>query len=187
MGKNFGPLNPAKSGMVQIAQVIASGSPTTIVFGAIPNIYSGLTLEYIARSNTAGLIDSLLISFNSDAGSNYYAQKLFATNTSVGASSFAALGGPPTIGQIAGATALAGIGGSGVVEIPGYAQTSFFKTLLSRSVGGNAATTTGAGFLIMDNFGIAWNSLAAIASISLSLSSGPTFTNGSIFTLYGKQ
>lgn len=66
------------------------------------------------------------------------------------------------------------------IIIPNYAQTTFFKAVISTSFGMFTVTPTVATYVL----GFVWLSTAAITTLTFT-AGGTAFVNGSTFTLYG--
>ena len=70
---------------------------------------------------------------------------------------------------------------SGIVEIVGYASTTWHKRILAR-FGNDDATTNG----LTSFHNARWKSTAAINQLTFA-TEGTAFKDGSIFTLYGRK
>ena len=165
---------------VLIEEYIGNGTTGTHTFSSIPGTYRALKLVWQARSSVSALTEALSLRFNADTGSNYDRQVLQAGATSVqGTETFAA--SSAGIGPITGATAPTNQTGSGRIEIPNYAGTTFFK----RGTGvASVCFGTATGSMQVQENGIQWRSTAAISSLTAFLASG-NFVTGSKLQLYG--
>lgn len=151
-----------------IATYTASGSISTYTFSSIPATYTDLIL---VKSGAISGGDNTFMRFNGDTGSNY-------STTIIQGSGSAASSGRSTN------STSAGVGYTGdaneimqIIQIMNYANTTTYKTAISRS---NSSTTNGyvqAGVEL-------WRSTAAINSVTL-FQGSTNFNTGTTFTLYG--
>jgi hypothetical protein len=160
---------------------VGSGGSATITFSGIATTWSHLQLRYTARSNASGGTSSLVIRFNSDNASNYYAyHEIYAD----GSTATAYAGGAATsiqIDQTTAAAKAASIFGVGIIDILNYQSTTNNKT--ARFLDGWDANGTGAVV-----FGSAlWkpSTVAAISRIDITESAASTWSQYSSFALYG--
>jgi hypothetical protein len=144
-----------------------NGSASTITFSSIPSAYTDLVLVTNILT-TANANQSIRI--NGDTGSNYSTTSLYGT----GASAFS--------GRTSNNTALtfqseafstSTVSLLSVLHFMNYANTSTYKTIISRTSQANRAAEANVNL---------WRSTSAITSISIQ---GATFTSDAVFTLYG--
>lgn len=135
--------------------------------------YTDLVLVAQVQSDAAGFAN-FNMRFNSDTGANYSRVYIYGNGTTAGTGKSAAstdtsitLGTMPTTSQ--------GYWDISKVNIQNYANSTTYKTVLTRSDLLNDAAYAGASL---------WRNTAAITSITLFSSSGNIAT-GSTFTLYG--
>ena len=152
-----------------IASATVGTATTTVTFSSIPSTYTDLVLIVSADVTSAG--QNLLLTFNSDTGSNYSRTFLYGN----GSSAVSARSTSQT------AIPLSEFGGSGsgsynIINIMNYANTTTNKTVLQR--GGYASNITAA------TAGL-WRSTAAITSLSCVPTGSTTWVAGSTFNLYG--
>ena len=155
---------------------ISGSSTTAVTFSVIPGTYNALKIvEYGA--STSGTTVHILGTFNGDTGSNYATNGSFQNDTSGPGSAGAASQSSCVLGVLASTGA-----NSGVVLIPGYADTSFDKsaTLQSTSL---ASLSSTANNQYLD-YGCGWASTSAITSITLTIGSGDYAANTK-FMIYG--
>ena len=166
--------------------LIATSSPTgtgTVTFNSIPGTYTHLIVEYLVRSTRAAQTDDpMTIKFNNDGTAGNYRkmqQQAYATSTNdaSGADSNDAPANPPAANSPAGGAA------TGVLRIPFYALTAFNKMALGQDV--SRRDTSSVNLLVVD-YGLEWESTAAITRIDYVLANG-NFETGSIFNLYGEM
>ncbi len=170
------------AGRVKLAQIVTSGSQATVDFTSISGSYSALSIEWIAQNAGGGSSDVVMyLKVNNDGTSGNYTSGGFSgiLNGSAFNTNFAALtqGGPIATLSQSGTTASAS---GGEIIIPGYAQTTFHKRLVSRY--GEDTTTAG---VLTASASFRWKSTSAIKQLTFGVSDGTNFSNGSIFTLYG--
>jgi len=163
--------------LTKIAEVITSGSQTTVTFSSIPSTYTHLKIIYQCKDTTTGtsaLAGRLKI--NSDATAANYVGIIYNYNSATGTLSGNTNGADifECPGQAASANNVAG----GELVIPNYKNTSFFKTVSAQ----NYIYIAGSSVLSLRGF--AWASTAAITDLVFQ-GTGTAFQNNSVFTLYG--
>lgn len=173
------------SAWVQITSqtLLATANPSTspVTFSSIPAGFGSLMLIGFGRSQKAGTTsDPITMQFNSDTGANYETQFQFTTGTSVTASQLTG----QTSGDVAELTpagAIANYSASFSLLIPGYANTTFYKSWQSRyMMHANGAVV---GNINNNMLTGAWASTAAINRIDLL--TGSSWVAGSQVRLYG--
>lgn len=168
------------TGITQICQMVASSS-TTLTCSSIPNTYSALMVVYVGRTTAAVSSAELHMQVNTDSTSGNYD----ASNYIVGGASSAASGTVAAssagafIDNFPGTSATANYPSVGVLYIPYYASTTFFKTFSAEEEYALTGTTN----LKLQVSG-AWKSTAAITRLDFALSSG-NFVDNSKITVYG--
>jgi len=177
LGMNAGATAPEwqNGGM----ELISSQGPLTgtssASFSSIPGTFKNLRLLGLIRGTT---INSVLLTFNGDATNSYnYETFTVDDNTPFGAKSIAAPG--IVVATIRTTTASNSV--TFDVNIPGYLNTSLYKSLTSIS----SASGSGASKHFMDTYSGMWLNLAAITSIQITLAGG-LFDNCDI-VLYGMR
>lgn len=168
---------PAGPTYTDIASITLGSSATDITFSSIPSTYTDLVLVTATFGSRAANADSLAVRFNGDTGSNYsYTYMIGDAN---GAASGRASSqtniwfGNFSSNSVANPSPI-------IIQIQNYANTTTFKTALSRqnAIAGGGYTNVGA------NVGL-WRSTAAINSITVRSETGSNFSSGSTFNLYG--
>lgn len=152
-----------------IATTTVSGTSTvTITFSSIPSTFTDLVLvaQYKAVGN-----NYLMCRFNGDTGSNYSRVELRGDGSSATSQKFS----NEAYAYITSIYAPPGDLGTFILNLNDYADTTIFKTIISR--GNNTATGTGLNVNL-------WRSTSAINTI-LVTPIGSGFDVGSTFTLYG--
>jgi len=147
-----------------IATTTLGSAQASYTFSSIPSTYTDLIVVFSGIGTTT---DFFSIRLNGDTGSNYSLTDLYGTGSS--ANSFrqtnqTKISRNECVNQ-----------SNAIIQINNYANTTTYKTTLSRS---NSASD--AAFAVVG----LWRSTAAINSITL-LHDGSTFAAGSTFTLYG--
>jgi hypothetical protein len=149
-----------------IASVTASGSSSNqLVMSSIPSTYTDLILV-IDGSLTASAVKT--IKFNADTAANYSCTVAYGTGSGSGASSRYSESYLDVVN--AGSNKF-----NTVVHINNYANTTTFKTYLSRHNSAAVSAEAVAGL---------WRSTAAINQINIYTSSN-AFSSGTTFTLFG--
>ena len=160
---------------------VGSGGISTITFSSIPSTFTHLQLRYIARSAQVGNASSLILRFNSDTGSNYWAyHEIFADGSTVNAynDSTATL---TQIDQIPAANKTASVFGAGVIDLLEYTSTSKQKTI--RFLDGWDAN--GSGSVVFGSSLYKPSTIAAISTITITDAYAQNFVQYSHFALYG--
>lgn len=177
------PTPPTPTGLVQIQQIITAASQATVDFTSIPATYSSIEIEWISRDTQGGTgVVGFDVKINNDGTAGNYTSvfRIGSQNAASFASNIAAaatgvqMGAHPQDGNTA------GMAGTGVLQIIGYANTTWHKRLMSR-LASDDATSNG----LTSTHNARWKSTAAITRVTFT-SGGTAFKNGSIFTLYGR-
>jgi hypothetical protein len=162
---------PAGNTFEAIATQTLGTAAATVTFSSIPSTYTDLVLISSPQNNAS---ESLYFKINGDTGSSYSTTVL----TGNGTTATSARQASNTTGILAGAPAIglsSTVYGTSIVHIMNYANTTTFKTALSRWALASAETNATVGL---------WRSTAAINSITFLVIAG-TFSVGSTFSLYG--
>lgn len=170
------------SGIVQIAQVITSGSQANVTFSSIPATYEDLIIVINGRCDKSGAsYDDFGMQINADTGNNYDSEGTESNNTSTTATANVAAAWI-NIGWLPGATAPANVSGCTEITIPNYRRTTFQKSLIGRCA---LNLSNAAGGLFVRHFGGWWRSTTAINSVKV-FPLASNFANNSVVTLYGR-
>lgn len=158
---------------------IAEKTPTntTAQWTSIPNTYTHLVIEYIARADkAASTTETMNLYFNGDTTvTNYYYTACYALD----ASAFGNEGDSPLVGVIPAVSSAANDAGVGSIWIPYYKATTFNKAALTTSTERRTASTQSARIT-----SIFWEATTAISQIDI-ITAGSNFIAGSTFRLYG--
>jgi len=166
----------SQSTYTPIATVSPSGSTSTISFSSIPATYTDLVLVVYGRTTAAVTTQNCTIRFNGDYSTSYSWTQLNGNGSS--ATSNRASSTQSVIGDINGSSTTSGIFCAININIFNYANTTTYKSYLSRS----ATDLNGSGTTI-ETVGL-WRNTGAITLIELFPSSG-NWVSGSMATLYG--
>jgi hypothetical protein len=158
---------PAGSTYSTIATTTLGSAASSYTFSSIPSTYTDLVLVS-NFSTTAGNTQNVYCTVNGDSSVLYSWTRIVGDGTS--ASSARASGGTYFIVSDTGTVQM-----NAITQFMNYANTSTFKTALSRSSASDFRTSTYADL---------YRSTNAISSITFTMSSG-NFSTGSTFTLYG--
>lgn len=172
-----GAMNEAGT-LVRIAEVVTTGSQSTISFSSIPALYRDLELRILARGTVAATFADVRIRANGDTGSNY--DWSLQTNNGTVGEAYAQTAAQ--VGIVTGANSPADAAGGSNIIIPNYRGTVFHKLMM-----GMVAVQTGASAtnLYHGHSMGRWKSTAAINALSVYFASG-NFVDGSVVTLYGR-
>lgn len=163
--------------MEPIATTLLASNQSSIAFSNIPQGYKHLQLRFLGRDDRASTLDTILMRFNSDSGSNYYTHYLMGNGASATASGFSGTG--IEVYRITGSSAGASMFGAGVLDVLDYSNVYKFKT--SRSLAG--ADMNGSGEVVFGS-GL-WMNTAAITSVTLTPTNGTNFVTNTRISLYG--
>lgn len=152
---------------IPIATATLGTAALSYTFSSIPSTYTDLVLIVQATSSS-----ELYIRFNSDSNTNYSTTEIWGPNGSVPYTQRESNMAQITIRDFS--TTLGN--DMGIFNIPNYANTTTYKTLLGKSNDGRYGR-------IYARVGL-WRSTSAINSVSIISSSG-NMSVGSTFTLYG--
>ena len=158
-----------------IATVNGTGSGTTLSFSSIPATYTDLRVVIQATSPASGQYISPAMRFNSDSASNYSYINMWGDTGTVGGfrTSNSTLF-PAGVGQIGVQNLYPCMS---VIDILGYAGSTFKPSLISASVATNTSSSA-------ERTASMWRSTSAITAISI-ISQGDPFSTSTIATLYG--
>lgn len=163
--------------------VVNSSAPTTIEFTSIPTTYKHLQVRWIGRITASTTDENLGMTVGNgtiDTGSNYSVHYLYGSG---GSNAVAGGTGSQTfsnLGRLTGATATANAFGTGIIDLPDYADTNKYKTF----TGFSGSTGNGTG-IIWQSSG-SWRSNSAINTIRFTQQYGSGgFAQYSQFELFG--
>ena len=163
-------------------QTVSSGSAVSVEFTSIPNTYTHLQIRGISRSANANQgLDDILLTFNSDSGSNYARHSIYGDGSVTGAAAsssttFINVGSGPRNNSTASTF------GACIIDILDYTSTNKNKTVRSLFGTDLYGTSTGNGQVRLAS-GV-WLNTNAITSIKLT-AENTGFTQHSSFALYG--
>lgn len=155
-----------------IATTTLSTSASNVTFSSIPSTYTDLVLvaNTIVASGTGAEFD---LRFNSDSGTNY-------SNTWVlgdGGTAQSGRGSNYTFADCGYLASNSGGVNTRIVNIQNYANSSTYKTVISRG-----SSVNGGQVISYVNL---WRSTSAINTVYIYSNAGLTYAAGSTFTLYG--
>jgi len=159
---------PAGNTYEAIATQTLGSGVTNLTFSSIPSTYTDLIL--VCNGNTAANANNYL-QFNGDSGSNYSATRLSGDGSA--ASSARSTSATQILLDGFGYWTT-GYNANKVIHIMNYANTTTYKTVLTRANNASIGTDAIVGL---------WRSTAAITSIRFN--SDSTLQTGSTFSLYG--
>jgi hypothetical protein len=158
-----------------IATTTLGSAASSVTFSSISGSYTDLILVCVARSATASISDTYLMTFNGLTTNIYSRTRLLGSGSAV---SSARRTSAPNIDfeGLAGNTSASGTFMMSNVQIQNYSNSTTYKTSIIRQDDANNYVVASVGL---------FSSTAAITSIGLATSSGANFQSGSTFTLYG--
>lgn len=156
-----------------ITSTTLGSAQTSVTFSSIPSTYTNLVL--VLSGNQASN-SSTNIQFNSDTGNNYSFTIVSGNGTSA-TSERVTNNSSINITNTGYMPSASSTFNTTIVHIHNYANTTTYKTILSRAGAAGTGTDTIVGL---------WRSTSAITDIKFRISNGSTNINtGSTFTLYG--
>ena len=167
--------------MRKIAEVAGANSSGVLEFSSIPATYRGLLVSFVGRTSNAAAQHVRLTFETSPTAGAYDHQYLDAAGAAASPAENIGAADYIQVSSVPGSGAAAGLVGSGIIEIPEYANTSILKTVVARGVG--ALDLSSSLIYLKSSVGV-WESTAAISRIRLILSAG-NWTTLSRATLYG--
>lgn len=165
------------SGLVKIEELTPTGTNAT--FSAL-GAFTHLKIVYKARGDVVATSALINLTFNGDTGNNYDGQRSSFTTATALSEQLAQAS--VIIGVAAGSTAPANYFASGEILIPHY-RGGGFKTAQSQA---NLLAAQSTGNVFSRLHSAFWRNVAAITSVTLTLSSG-NFVTDSTVTLYGMK
>lgn len=174
---------PATPALVRLAQVVTSGSQSTISFSTISGSYTNLKIVVIGRDTAASGDLQVRLKINGDGTSGNYtsSQYLLGNASSTGAGTEAASAAGSIIFNMGGTANNAAAMGSAEIIIPNYALTTFQKVVYSTTASYGSVSS---GYTACFQRMFVWKSTAAITDLLLT-AGGTAFVDGSVATLYG--
>ena len=164
-----------------IESKILGSAQTSITFSGLAtyaSTYKHLQIRIVARTDRASYVDSAMIQFNADTGTNYRAHYLIGNGTTV-TSTGDAQGDRIYAARITGNNGGTSVFGSGVCDIlDAYSST---KNTTTRSLTGYN-TSSGSEIYMFSGL---WLNTNSLTSIKLFPNVGTNFVIGSRFSLYG--
>jgi hypothetical protein len=169
------------SGCTVTSGVCVVGTPgTTITLSSIPGTYNHLRLYIVGQeSNSGGAF--IKLNLNGDSGSDYQYGYSYASSFS-GMTNFSSLSASNLLVCYFNDTSVAGAFSSSTIDLPFYAQTSFYKNMAGQSSLYNASAYSSSTF-----YNGTWQSTAAITSATLTVTGGYNFAVGTSISIYGIQ
>jgi hypothetical protein len=151
-----------------VATVTATSGGSILVMDSIPQTYTDLVL--VVNGNTTN-DDEFRLRFNNDSGSNYRVLFMYGSSSGVSSAEYAST----TFAQMGGIYSSGTRTGSNIINIFGYSNTNFNKTVVSTANSGN---------YIQFRTNV-WRSTSAITRIDVFIAGGGTFVDPTTLTLYG--
>lgn len=164
--------------LVPIGYTTVTNSTTSILtFSSIPQVYQDLRMVVSVRGSNNATTD--LLGFYTQASGTIYSTTHLVGNGSAVSSSREQNLYSAIRPYIAGATATSGIFSSVTIDILNYANTSTYKTFLSRTATDlNGSGNTELTVSLM-------SSTSAVTTVTIQPQLGSYLASGSTFTLYG--
>lgn len=182
LGVKWAAAAGGSSGALTLLHTITLGSAGTFDQASISGAYNDLFCVLIVRGARSNVADSPLMAFNADNGSNY----AYSTSLADGAAVTSSGSGNDTwirpVNTIPASTDTAGHFAHIVIEIPGYASTTWQKQVTCSGAGYLGGTSS---YYQASTAGV-WRSTAAITRIQLRCNFTANFVTGSQLRIYGR-
>lgn len=173
----------SSSGSGAITQLfsLVLAAPGTFSQAAIPQTANDLYIVGKLRTAAVATIAAGAITLNADGTANYD-QELFSAfaATASAAETFGA--NEISLGNIPGASAAAGMFANVEILIPGYASTTWQKTVSVRTMTRAGAATTNVLATVLAGH---WRNTAAVTQVTIAGSGGANLATGSTLRIYG--
>jgi len=163
----------------KIQSVTVTGSTqSSLSFTVIPGTYTDLVIQGQVRTNRAGEVtDQYTFELNSDTGSNYSSTTIYGNGSSANStrSSSATNTG---LYRCPAATASSGMFGPVYANFMNYSNSTTYKTIVGRCADHSSIFGTLANVSL-------WRNTASITSIVMKSTTGNSFVQDTVVTLYG--
>jgi hypothetical protein len=174
---------PTSAGALTLLSTTTLASPAaSIDVTGISGGYNDLILMLMARAAAGGATDVALLRFNNDSGTNYHTERLKGSGTTAAAGE-SITNGSIDRAEFPGSTGPANLFGTIEYTIPGYASTTWLKTVHYRAV---SASSFASGGIFVEQLAAIWNSTAAINRVTITANSGGNFATGTQLRIYGR-
>ena len=160
---------------VAIATQTLGSAVATVTFSSIPGTYTDLVL--VMQPAGSSTSQNIGLRFNSDSAGNYSETNIKGNGTTASSSRASSISYINVTDLIGTASTLGEQ--IGICNIMNYANTTTYKTVITRS-GKNVSANPGTESIVA-----VWRNTAAITTIDVVQSGVVTFSTGSTFTLYG--
>lgn len=173
------------TGHKRFFQSTLGSAVATVSSGAIPGTFDHIIAVCYVAGTAATQYVSVFLRINADStAANYDSEQLYGAAGTPGAGESLSVGGAGLfLGDMPGASCVAGSAATMWCEIPAYASTAFWKLPISRKTLSSQTSGGQAGQLWMKNWAHRWKSTAAITSVEWRAASG-NFAIGSRFYVY---
>jgi hypothetical protein len=160
-----------------IQSTALSANATSVTFSNIPQTYKSLMILSSARTDRNTDLNDMILIRPNNSTTGLSSRRLYGASTSLAS----AIGATTAhVGVTCGATTTANVFSNSILCLLNYSSTTVNKVFSSEGVSENSSVI---GLQEIDS--ALWSSTAAITSIVFVPETGPNFTTGSTFTLYG--
>ena len=174
--------DPLTGAYYSLAAVTLSASASSITFTGIPSGYKHLQVRGLVRSARASAADDMLMTINSDTGSNYAWHSLQGDGSAAATNGLASQANIHVMrNNLPSSTTASNMFGVIVVDILDYANTSKYKTTRTLMGGEFNGGTTGYVGLMSG----LWQNTNAITSLTFQEETGANLVQYSQLALYG--
>lgn len=168
---------------VKLAELVLAVDTLQLDFTSIPATYKHLQLRIITRGTSASPGAELDMWFNNDNSASYDYIYAIVTSSNTWQTTAVTTAGAMEMGSCATSNSPVGIADTTVIEINGYAQTTFQKAAISNTQQKRSESTGGLLRAVRAGW---WRNTAAINRVTIMLGQG-NFATGTIATLFGVE
>lgn len=163
--------------------IVGAGGAASVAFANIAATWAHLRIVGMARTDRASQAsDVLSVRFNSDAGSNYDAERYTFSGTATASGAAVSGGTSAPCAGVPAANAPANYPGVFTLDIPNYRRTTFYKAFTASAAFVLSQDTSNTYRQVTTGY---WRSTAAITAIALLSLNGANLIEGSLLSLYG--
>jgi hypothetical protein len=182
LGVKWATPSAGAAGAMTLLTTTTLASANTFNVTGISGSYNDLLLVLICRGARASTNDNLQMQFNGDTGSNYGTESMFAFGATAPVSGENASTSALYNRTIPAATENAAVFSMLRIHIPGYASTTWWKSVIGATTYNPNITT---GNIRITEFSGLWKNTAAITSVQLFGQTTANLDTGSTLRIYG--
>lgn len=163
-----------------VKRQVLSSEASLFTFSNVKPSHNHLGIRVIGQTSYSAIEDYVYLRFNGDAASGHYWANQLKAYGGMGASTNSPFDNKVYVGTITGGSAPSAYPGFLYAEIMGYSDSTWLKSLLSRS---GAIEGLAASFFMLDVISGGWVECSAITQVDI-IAFGGNFKAGSVAELY---